>query len=138
VIKSAKPLPELKRRVLTLKQKNQHNFRLGEIGEQKAKAFLMKKGYQILDKNSRFKNFEVDIVALDRKYSEIVFVEVKTRFNLNYGNPSLAVNKKKLSSLNKAALFYLKNNKIKNNYRFDIISVTPNKIEHFENVSWLG
>ena len=136
--KLVKPLPELKKRVLTQKQKNQHNFRLGEIGEQKAKAFLIKKDYQILESNLRFKNHEIDIIAFDKKYQEIIFIEVKTRFNQDFGNPSLAVKNKKLYSLNKAAQVYLKNKKINKNYRFDIISVTSNKIEHFENVSWLS
>ena len=35
---------------------------LGPWGEEKAKNYLLKKGYVFVDKNIRFKRYEVDIV----------------------------------------------------------------------------
>jgi putative endonuclease len=83
-----------------------------------------------------FKNYELDIVALDPRFNEIVFIEVKTRQTEFFGLPSNAVNYLKLRSLNRAAKAYLRAQGLHNLYRFDIISVTPGKMEHFENVTW--
>lgn len=96
----------------------------------------MEKGYQILDTNSAYKWYELDIIALDPQHDEIVFVEVKTRGSTFFGNPSSAVNRHKLRSLNRAARQYLRTTGLRNDYRFDIISVTPEGVEHFENVTW--
>ena len=53
------------------------NIELGKIGEDIASVYLQDLGYEILDRNWRFKRVELDIVAhLD---STLVFCEVKTR-----------------------------------------------------------
>lgn len=105
-------------------------------GETKAQTFLEQKAYQVLDTNIRLRNREVDLIALDKKTNELVFVEVKTRRTKAFGNPSLAVNQKKIRSLHTVARAYLKKYKLKNDYRFDIISITPKEIEHFKNITW--
>ncbi len=56
---------------------HQKNIELGKIGEDIAAVYLQDLGYEILDRNWRFKRVELDIVAhLD---STLVFCEVKTR-----------------------------------------------------------
>jgi len=47
-----------------------------------------------------------------------------------------AVNRKKLLSLQKAAAAYRKEKKTDLDYRFDILAVLPNSIEHYENITW--
>jgi putative endonuclease len=108
----------------------------GEIGEQIARDFLINKDYQILEQNLSFKNHEIDLIALDKRFQEIVFVEVKTRQTSFYGHPSNAVNRQKLKSLQYVARRYLASKGLLNLYRFDIIAVTPGRVEHFENVTW--
>ena len=108
---------------------------LGQLGEQKATDYLQAQNYQILDRNYRFKHLEIDIVALDVKLDELVFVEVKTRSQAKYGQPSLSVTSKKIANLTRAALVYLEKNKIDKDFRFDIISILPKKLEHFKNVT---
>lgn len=49
----------------------------GKQGESLAADFLESKGYQILERNWRFRKAEVDLIA--RKNNELVIVEVKTR-----------------------------------------------------------
>lgn len=50
----------------------------GEIGEDLATHFLSDKGFKIVMRNYRVKNFgEIDIIAIDGDI--LVFVEVKTR-----------------------------------------------------------
>jgi len=46
------------------------------------------------------------------------------------------VNRKKLLSLQKAAAAYRKEKKTDLDYRFDILAVLPNSIEHYENITW--
>ena len=63
------------------------NQELGELGEKLAKRFLEERGYTIICQNFRTKQGEIDIIARD-KYKTIIFVEVKTRTSLEYGNPA--------------------------------------------------
>jgi len=102
---------------------------------------LINKGHLLLEKNLRFGNCEIDLITIDQKFDEIVFVEVKYRLKDDYGDASLAVNQKKLNNMIKVAKSYLKKEKFKKSHRFDIISVVGNlnkpRIEHFENVTWL-
>lgn len=123
--------------MLSWKQRKQPNFSLGHRGEARAVKFLKKKNYQILDVNVRVKNSELDIVAWDRERDEIVFVEVKTRRTDFYGSPSEAVNDKKLATMMRVASHYLQIKRLAKDYRFDIITITPSGVRHFENVSWL-
>jgi putative endonuclease len=96
----------------------------------------VKKGYRVLDTNVVFKTLEIDIVAFDERHKEVVFVEVKTRRSTQFGQPASAVDGRKLRALRHAARQYLFRTGLRNLYRFDIISVTPQGVEHFENVTW--
>ena len=108
---------------------------LGQLGEKKAADYLQTQNYQILTQNYRFKHLEIDIIALDLKLDEIAFVEVKTRLQARYGHPSLSVTSKKIANLTRVALVYLAKNRIAKDFRFDIISLLPKKLEHFKNVT---
>ena len=114
----------------------QHNFSFGQQGEERALRYLRDKQYQIWDTNIRVGNHEVDIVAFDTQYQEIVFVEVKTRRTDVFGSPSQSVKYLKLKSLQTLASTYLKTKQVKFNYRFDIVSILPNAVDHLENVTW--
>lgn len=95
---------------------------LGNMGEQIAVEYLEKNNYKILKKNFYCKLGEIDIVAKDGQ--EIVFIEVKTRSNINCGQPSEAVNDIKQKHMYKAATYFLyKSNCLNNFIRFDVIEV---------------
>lgn len=81
---------------------------------------------------------ELDLVCFDPTNHELVFVEVKTRSQTCYGHPSQAVKHKQLRSLDRVARKFLQVNKLNLDYRFDIVSVLPGKIEHFQNVTWFS
>ncbi len=122
--------------MLSTLQKQQHNFALGAEGESQAVQFLKSKGYTILELNVRYRQAEVDIVALDTKYNEVVFVEVKTRTERFYGHPSDAINRVKLKKLQSVARSYCYLKRLRQDYRFDSISILPHSIDHYENISW--
>ena len=110
---------------------------LGESGEEIACKFLEKKGYEIIKRNWHFSHGEIDIIAKDKDV--LVFVEVKTRKNLEYGPPELAVPKTKQKQIKKIAEAYLYINEITNqDCRIDVIAIlmldknTP-QINHIEN-----
>lgn len=111
-----------------------NNTELGNFGESLAVRFLEKKGYQIMDRNIRFKKWEVDIVASHGE--KLVMIEVKTRQTAEIGEPWRAVTKSKQSQIIKVANHYVCENQIDRETRFDIISIIHNSyrtdIEHIE------
>lgn len=110
--------------------------KLGELGERKARSYLRKKLYRIVDKNFHSKFGEIDIIAENRKY--IVFVEVKQR-NLNsIAKPREFVDYSKQRKIIATAQYYLSKNPTKKQPRFDVIEIISdnNKIKsvkHLEN-----
>lgn len=111
-----------------------HN-ELGKYGEQLATDFLLKNGYEILERNFIFQKAEIDIIA--QKEKELIIVEVKTRNSAFFGDPQDFVTTSKIKLLVKAANEYVISNNLDVEVRFDIISVIKNKneeqLEHFEN-----
>ena len=112
----------------------EHNI-LGERGEKNAVSFLKKQGYEIIVTNWREKKFEIDIIAKDNE--EYVFVEVKTRSTNFFGEPEEAVTIKKQQHLIDGADYYIQNNEIDFESRFDVISIVLNsseeEIRHIKN-----
>ncbi|MDO4727939.1 MAG: YraN family protein [Bacteroidota bacterium] len=98
----------------------QHND-LGNIGEQKAKEYLVEKEYDILETNWRYRKAEIDIIA--QKGNKIIAVEVKTRSSLEFGNPQEFINQKKIKLLVEALDNYIVSKDIDLDARFDIVSV---------------
>jgi len=115
------------------------NRAVGPLGEDIAARFLAGKGYRIIGRNVRTFVGELDIVA--RKYSSMIFVEVKTRKSKLFGPPYLSITAKKKRKLMQCALCYLKMKGITDSpWQIDIISINVDKfknvaekIEHFEN-----
>ncbi|HMN16706.1 MAG: YraN family protein [Ignavibacteriota bacterium] len=109
----------------------------GKDGEEIAAKYLLKKGFEILKRNYRFSHGEIDIIAKDG--DTLVFVEVKTRKNLEYGEPEYAITKKKIQQLKKIAELYLFDKQIEEaDCRFDVIAIILGsennpQITHYEN-----
>lgn len=92
------------------------------MGEDIAVKYLEKNGYVVLKRNFYCRQGEIDIVA--KQDNEIVFVEVKTRTNVNYGVPSDAINFIKLAHMVKSAKYFLYINDLLNScIRFDVVEV---------------
>jgi len=118
-------------------QEKGRNLSVGKRGEHIAEAYLQGQGFAILEKNYRGKTGEIDIVARDG--DTIVFVEVKTRRNMAYGPPQLAVTPFKQRQISRTALTWLSHRKKANVLaRFDVIAIiVPDqeapRIEHIRN-----
>lgn len=94
----------------------------GKEAEKAAVDFLKVKGYKILERNYRTKFGEIDIIARDKDV--ICFVEVKARHSLNLGAPEEAVFARKQKQISKAAIYYLKINKLlEQPARFDVLAL---------------
>jgi putative endonuclease len=111
----------------------QHN-ETGKKGEELAAKYLKEKGYEIIERNYRWKRYEVDLIV--KKESFLVFVEVKTKTNTSFGNPEDDVTDKKAAQVMAAAEEYIYETGWKKEIRFDIVAVVINsqsiQIEHIE------
>ena len=96
----------------------------GYIGESITCKYLKKKHYNIIETNFYYRGGEIDIIAFDTESNELVFIEVKTRSNKEYGVPADSVNNIKLNRIIRGAKYYVYKKQINNvNIRFDVIEL---------------
>ena len=106
----------MKHAMKTQKQK------IGNIGEELASMFLMKRGFKIIERNYRKKWGELDIVA--EKDRIMHFVEVKAISNSNF-RPEDAVRAWKKERMSRAIRTYLLDHKVpdETDFQIDIAAV---------------
>jgi putative endonuclease len=105
----------------------------GNKGETLAADFLVEKGFQILERNYRYKHAEIDLIV--QKNDWVLFIEVKTRSSFQFGEPEEFVDDRKANRIFEAAEEWIFSTDWKGHIRFDIISVRLDLnpvIEHFE------
>ena len=78
---------------------------VGRYGEDVAAAHVRDAGWQVLDRNWRCADGELDLVGLDG--DELVAVEVKTRRSTAYGTPAEAVTARKLARVRRLTALWL-------------------------------
>ena len=118
-----------------------NNLSLGALGEEIASRYLKDLGYQIVTRNYRQRQGEIDIIALDLGHNELVFCEVKARTGDYFGLPTEAIGTEKRHKIIKTAQFFLHNNQSLTNinYRFDVLglmidlSAKEAKVEYIKN-----
>lgn len=97
-----------------------HN--IGKKGEDTAEKYLIKNGYEIIERNFSCRQGEIDIIAKDK--DEVIFIEVKTRTNTEYGRPIDSITYFKQNHILKSIKYYLYLNKLENEYiRIDVIEI---------------
>ncbi|MFD2757173.1 YraN family protein [Gulosibacter faecalis] len=74
---------------------------LGRDGEELAARYLSETGFEIVDRNWRCSDGEVDIVARGRGH--LVFFEVKTRSSIGSGHPLDAITPTKVRRMMRVA-----------------------------------
>lgn len=97
---------------------------IGDKGEDYAVLYLKKHGYKILERNYHKTCGEIDIIARNKEY--LVFVEVKTRKQNPFAEPSYAVNFSKQQHLRNTAEIYIDENSLDEPCRFDVCEVFVN------------
>jgi putative endonuclease len=110
------------------------HLRTGRRGEAQAEKFLKKSGLKMVGRNVRVGHDELDLIARDG--DTLIFVEVKTRKNEDFGRAAAAVTPAKRRKLSRAAIRFLKKRKLRPPYiRFDIVEVVGEEpeIRHIPN-----
>ncbi len=95
----------------------------GDEAEQRVVEFLLRQGYEVAERNYRWRGGEIDIVARDR--GALVFVEVRSRERDGFLDPILSVTPPKLSRIVRTAEHYLASRAIPPSTpcRFDLAGV---------------
>jgi putative endonuclease len=96
---------------------------VGRYGEDVAARALAARGWEVLARNWRCADGELDIVAVDD--GELVAVEVKTRRSSTFGSPAEAVTRTKLARLRRLTAAWLASQeRCFRGVRIDVIAVT--------------
>ena len=106
------------------------NQETGNKGEEMAAVHLTKKGYKILERNWRFKRWEVDIIASQGKF--LHFFEIKTRTSNRFGNPEESIGREKMNNLRNAAEEYQYQHPEWKYIQFNVLAITLNYGEPIE------
>jgi putative endonuclease len=110
---------------------------LGSYGERVAVRVLTEAGLQVLDRNWRCRDGELDVVARDG--DALVFCEVKTRTGVGFGHPAEAVTPAKRARLRRLARAWLAvHEHHAPDLRFDVVGVQvpvsgPARVTHLRN-----
>jgi putative endonuclease len=80
--------------------------RTGAFGEEVTAQYLLARGDEILDRNWRIREGEIDLVSLSSD-GTFHFIEVKTRSSLAFGHPFEAINREKAHRMQRLAMGWL-------------------------------
>ena len=109
-------------------------IKTGTDGEDLAAAFLIEKGFKVLERNYRFKKSEIDLIVSRGNW--LIFVEVKTRTSTAFGFPEEFVDYNKKLKILEGALEYMYVKDWQGNVRYDIVAVNiygdKHEIRHIE------
>lgn len=96
---------------------------IGSDGENRAVAFLISNGYEIIARNWRTKRGEIDIIAV--KDDVLIFIEVKTLPSGNLETLSHELNSRKQKRIIETAKFFLLTNRKYNDSKiqFDVLVI---------------
>lgn len=104
---------------------------LGADGEAQAARWYEARGYEVLARNWRCRDGELDLVVT--KGRVMVFVEVKTRRTAAFGLPAEAVTGVKQARLRRLAVRYLQETgPHRGELRFDVVSILAGRLDVIE------
>lgn len=106
----------------------------GDRAEMFACGYLQNRGLQLLQSNFNCRFGEIDLIMHD--YNAIVFVEVRSRQNNNFGGAAASVDTRKRSKLLAAGAYYLQQKELTETVpcRFDVVTITT---EPKHTVEWI-
>jgi len=86
--------------------KRSRNQAIGAFGESRVADYRFQQGDEIVDRNWRVREGEIDLVTLD-KFGTFHFIEVKTRSSISFGHPFEAISQVKLLRMQRLAMGWL-------------------------------
>ena len=108
----------------------------GALGEELAYKYLSENGIKIIKRNYISKYGEIDLIGIEKE--TIIFIEVKLRNNISFGDPSEALDYKKINRIKKVAEFFLSENDYQDfDCRFDVIALVKNRFDNGYCINWL-
>ena len=124
------PPPELRR------GRGLNNRLSGTWGEELALRYLRRRGYTLVERNYRTRYGELDLIV--RHHNTLVFVEVKTRRGVGFGDPLEAVTPRKQATIRALAERYLSEREPDlDEVRFDVVGILAGdgapRVTHIEN-----
>ena len=104
---------------------------LGADGEAQAAAWYESRGWEVVARNWRCRDGELDLVVARGRV--LAFVEVKTRRTSRFGVPAEAVTVTKQQRIRRLAARFLRESGAKaSELRFDVVSILAGEIEVIE------
>lgn len=86
--------------------KKGRNQVIGTFGESRVADFALQRGDEVIERNWRVREGEIDIVTMDRD-GIFRFIEVKTRSSVAFGHPFDAITAEKLQRMQRLAMGWL-------------------------------
>lgn len=101
----------------------------GQETEEQACRYLQQQGLQLIERNYRCRQGEIDLIM--KHHQSTVFVEVRYRSNPNFGSSAESVDYRKQSKLIATAAHYLQQHHTlaQQPARFDVIAIAPGTLE---------
>jgi putative endonuclease len=102
------------------------NQSTGAFGEDATAEFVIARGDEILERNWRIREGEIDLISLGED-GIFHIIEVKTRTSLAFGHPFEAINKEKAHRMQRLALAWLATHScLGSDYAIDVAAVLIN------------
>jgi putative endonuclease len=86
--------------------KKSRNLAVGTFGEARVADYRVKLGDEVLDRNWRVREGEIDVITLDTQ-GIFHFIEVKTRSSMAFGHPFESISQVKLLRMQRLAMGWL-------------------------------
>lgn len=110
--------------------------KIAKIGEKLAYNYLINNQYSIINTNVKYREGEVDIIALKDK--QLIFVEVKTRTSWKFGYPEESLNCRKRQRFEAVIRRYILETNYQGDWQADLIAIdlqgNKAKLRHYQSV----
>lgn len=110
-----------------------NNRIVGSVHEAFVCSYIKNRGMQVLERNYRSRQGEIDIIAKDGRY--FVFIEVKYRRNKQKGFPLEAVGYAKQKRISQTAYYYLYSHGLSMDttpVRFDVAGILGSELTYIQ------
>ncbi|SMC08359.1 YraN family protein [Nitratiruptor tergarcus] len=109
------------------------SYKRGREGEERAAAFLIEKGFTILERNFHSRFGEIDIIAMKDEILHFIEVKYSPKNDAEY-----FITPQKITKFVKTIDYYLLRKRWQGMYQMDAIIIKGEKISYLENISIWG